>query len=286
MSTIGRIFSVLNVILAAAFLGFAATNLAAHQSWKKKHDDLNTSMGQRVADLDGKLQAAIADGQAKQNDLDTTGQALSNEKSSHLSTQESLNNERNRAAKNEARIAEIQDLLGEYKQMLDGWETARQQAETQARESIDARYAAEQARDDAIAAQTEAESQLEIATKNIADLEIKLTSEQKAHQSAQTKLASLVAATGVTLEEIGSAQPDVRGAVLQVSPDPAPGLVTINRGSNDGIKRGMTFEIFNGSTYKGTMRVDSVRETMCTGIILRAVPGVSILQGDSAATRI
>ena len=33
-------------------------------------------------------------------------------------------------------------------------------------------------------------------------------------------------------------------------------------------------------------KVDSVRDNMCTGIIYRAVPGTTIAQGDSAATRI
>jgi len=80
--------------------------------------------------------------------------------------------------------------------------------------------------------------------------------------------------------------PLIQGAVLQVVGDMEPGLVAINKGTADGVKRGYTFEIFNGRTYKGMVRVESVRENMCTAVIIRNVAGTTINQGDGAATRI
>ena len=63
-------------------------------------------------------------------------------------------------------------------------------------------------------------------------------------------------------------------------------LIAINRGSDHGVKRGNTFEISRGTTYKGQARVEHVRANMCTAVIQRTVEGTVIGQGDSAATRL
>jgi hypothetical protein len=66
----------------------------------------------------------------------------------------------------------------------------------------------------------------------------------------------------------------------------APGLVAINVGSNKGVKRGYTFEIYDGGTYKGQVRVEFVHADMCSGLITRTAPGQSMRQGDGATTRL
>ena len=63
------------------------------------------------------------------------------------------------------------------------------------------------------------------------------------------------------------------------------GLVALNVGSAAGVKRGMTFEIFNGRTYKGQVRVENVHENMCSALIV-GTPTAAIGQGDSAATNL
>lgn len=285
MSTIGRIFSVLNVILAAAFLGFASTNLGHQQNWKKKHEDLQATYEQETARLGEELSQVRQELQVKTTSLTATDSKLQSETSAHEGTRRDLDSERQKNSAQEARLGELAQNLSTYNGKLEDVNGRAQAAETRAQEAIDARYAAEQARDTALAAQTDAETALEAANKQIGDLEIALTSEKKERTKVETSLASLVAATGVSLEEIVN-QPDVRGAVMAVSTAIEPGLVSINRGAADGIKRGMTFEIFNGGTYKGTVKVESVRDNMCTGIITRAVPGTTMTQGDGAATRI
>ena len=65
-----------------------------------------------------------------------------------------------------------------------------------------------------------------------------------------------------------------------------PGLVSINKGSNDGVLRGFVFDIYNGAQYKGRVRVETVQGDMCTAVILKTYEGRSIEQGDNAATHI
>ncbi len=38
MSPIGRVFIIVNLVLAAAFIGFAGTFLQNHTNWKTQHD--------------------------------------------------------------------------------------------------------------------------------------------------------------------------------------------------------------------------------------------------------
>ena len=80
--------------------------------------------------------------------------------------------------------------------------------------------------------------------------------------------------------------PDIKGAVLDISTAVQPGLIAINKGTADGVKRGFTFEIYDGKVYKGQARVEFVHETMCSAILTRSVAGQSIRQGDGAATRL
>jgi len=91
--------------------------------------------------------------------------------------------------------------------------------------------------------------------------------------------------TGTNWEDI-VAQPDIEAAVLDVRHDPPPGLVMLNVGKNVGVKRGYTFEIFNGSRYKGQVRVENVQDDISSALIIRAVPDASITQGDSASTHL
>ena len=78
--------------------------------------------------------------------------------------------------------------------------------------------------------------------------------------------------------------PAIDGAVLRVAPD--SGLIVIDKGSDDGVRPGFTFDVYRGSQYKGHVRVESVQESVSTGVILRTYSGRAIEAGDRASTRL
>ena len=80
--------------------------------------------------------------------------------------------------------------------------------------------------------------------------------------------------------------PLINGVVIEALYDVEPGLVAINKGTADNVKRGYTFDIYNGADYKGRVRVENVRENSCTAIVTQPVDGKRIGQGDKAATRL
>ena len=155
---------------------------------------------------------------------------------------------------------------------------AQRDAEDKARASMETQMAAEKDAADKNAA-------LETANNMIADMEKAAMANSKEIGRLETELATLVANTGARVSDF-AAMPDIKGAVLDISTAVQPGLIAINKGTADGVKRGFTFEIYDGKVYKGQARVEFVHETMCSAILTRSVAGQSIRQGDGAATRL
>jgi hypothetical protein len=158
--------------------------------------------------------------------------------------------------------------------------------------AMQAQRDAEKARDEAVAARTAAEAKAgDLETKlhtsegTVADLEKSSTSLKKEVEKLNTDLASLQAATNVKLADFTS-MPQIEGRILDVATNIEPGLVAINKGEADGVKRGFTFEIYEGKTYKGQARVEYVHPNSCSALLIRPVPGQKVRQGDSAATRL
>jgi len=285
MSPIGRIFIVLNLILAALFLSWAANNVATSHDFKTKYDDEVAAHEATRTDLEGQLSSLRTDLNTKSDEADTyrsqkddADQQVKRQEGeiNTLQTQVAEANQRNE--KMAGSISDIQATLG--------------QIETAKDEAVSARREAENERDDALQEAQDANTRSEELTaantaleKRIQDLQGELVSTQDEVAQLGTQLATLVDVTGVSYKDI-AAQAQIEGSVLQALYDMKPGLVALNVGANHGVKRGYTFEVFDGRNYKGQVRVENVREDMCTALILRMEDGETIQAGDKAATRL
>ena len=285
MSPIGRIFSVLNLILAALFLGWAANNLATSHDFKNKLEAEEKAHTATKTDLDAQISELRTSVDTKTTEADT------------------YRNERDDAEAHRKRV--VNDNTDLKRQVDEG--TGALQEMSGAVETINATLGSiESAKDDAVSAQREAESERdgalqsaqdantlaeETTQKNsqlentIADLRGQLASVEGERSSLETQLATLVDVTGVSWEDIAS-QEKIDAAVVQVNADIQPGLLALSKGSADGVKRGYTFEIYKGSQYKGQVRVENVRENMCTALIVKTMDGQTIAAGDNASTRL
>ena len=285
MSVIGKIFIVLNLVLAGVFRSWASSNLAAQQDFKTQ---LATE------------QAAHADTKAeKQQSIDELTSAkgtLERDLASTRGAQQSAEAERDRNGR------ELSDLQGRYDSLqsdvqkisgtLESYDTTNKEnasradaAEGRARDADGARHQAENSQAAAEAEQARLERELTVANNTIASLEESLTSSQKQLGDTQTALDTMIAVTGSRPDDF-MVMPQIDGAVLMVSNAIEPGLISINKGSADGVKRGFTFDIYKGGQFKGRVRVETVEQDMCTAVILKTYEGRSIAQGDSASTRI
>ena len=285
MSAIGRIFVILNLVLAAAFVGWAATSLAKGSDWMKKYDDEHAAHEATKAELQKQL-----------DDRQNTLNAERTQKDKFREERDGFQAERDRLTKDleEARrandqlrgdVSKIQETLGAYNSTI-AQITASKDAAVQKQMDLAAeRDAAKAESEKALLAQRDAQDGLAKAQAQIADLERNYTS---AKEDISHKEAIIAQATAQGMDLTGQAMPAINGKVLQVKTDMdlGPGLVMLNVGSEQGVKRGFTFQIYSGATWKGQVRVEGVQQNMCSAVILDLQKGQKIAQGDSAATHL
>jgi septal ring factor EnvC (AmiA/AmiB activator) len=285
MSAIGRVFLILNLVLAAAFLGWASTSLGKSAEYKSKYES-EVAAHKATTDALGKDKADLL---AQINQLKTDKAGVEDQRD-----QAKAEADRNKADLEEQRRGNDQ-LRGDYTKIaatLDGIRTDITAANTAKDRAVQAQHDAEKerdaARDDkdkADLARRDAEDKTKTLEAQKSDLEKSLVAANKKSSALDTQLSTLVQATGVSASEI-IAQPAITGSVLSVDMSVKPGLIAINRGETAGVKRGFTFEIYAGNQYKGRARVETVRPDMCSALITFTAPGAKITQGDTASTQL
>jgi len=279
MSPIGRIFIVLNLILSAAFLGWAANALGTTEELKQQIADEaaahKTALEQKETEL-SQLTTNLNDVTEQQRQIREERDAVRAE-SERLKTQ--LDELKRASDTMQGNLTQIQATLGDYNNTIA-------QLTQQKDAAVERAHEAEKARDQAVADQQAAElakSSAEEATNNanlrIADLEKANTDLQSQVETLDTRLTSLIETTGYNYDEIAAQKP-IDAQVLQVNRDLK--LVVLNKGRADEVKPGYTFDIYRGSTYKGQIRIQDVQENMSSGLILNEKNAIST--GDSATT--
>jgi len=285
MSPIGKVFLLLNFVLAGLFLGWASTSLAKGadvakqlEAEKAAHANTKASLDQEKSDLVTQLNAEKTAKEGLRAERDQQ-KSLADRNKEDLDALKRANDQL------AADIAAIKETLGGYNQTIASVEAAKDKALAEARAADKATEDANDARDAAEMAKRDAEEALRTAEANIAELQKQLKVAQDASARLDTKLKTAIDVTGASMDQI-AAQPQIEARVLKVDFSLKPGLVALNVGRSAGVERGMTFEIYSGSTYKGQVRVENVQDGQCSALITRTRDGARIEQGDSASTRL
>ena len=284
MSSIGKIFVVLNLVLAAAFVGWAANASSMNGDWKAKHESLTKSAKAEKDALEAELSKVRTDLNSSKEDLRSASEARDTAKrdADRLRTEKADLEQRNSSLN--ASVTAIQTTL-------EGITAASEKAKADALKAVAAQKDAEAARTAAVLAQqaaeeaqAAAEAKVLEAQNQIASLEREKTSLVNDLSKAENSLKAVVAMTGVSTNDIKDVK-DIDANVVKA--DPSTGLVAINRGSSAGVERGQVFDIFSGSTYKGQIRIEFVNPEAASGIVLgdRKI-AAGIQTGDGATTRL
>ncbi|MFT5154086.1 MAG: hypothetical protein ACI841_004093, partial [Planctomycetota bacterium] len=264
-----------------------SSTLATGQSFKQDLADLQTEHDALKTDTDVRIAALTSE----KSFIEQSASTLRDEKNDLVNDKTRLTSERDtlRDTNNQlnADVSGIKNTLADYNTRNEKLITdnATLQSEKSAAEQA-ARDAGDE-RESALAAQRTAEQSLERSQRDASGLREEVAGLESSNGTLETNLASLAAYTNVSLSDI-TAQPLIDANVYDVHIDSAHDftLVSLNVGENQKVKRGYTFEIWQGSTYKGQVRVESVQPDQCTAVVIRSVDGVSINTGDRAATRI
>lgn len=285
MSPIGRVFILLNFVLAGAFLGWASVSLAKSEEYKGQFEDEREAHEATRAELESRLSQLQTELETEQRAKESLRAERDQAKGTADRNLADLNEQKRSNDQLTADIAAIRETLVGYRESIDSLTQAKDRAVQEARDAETARRDAEDARDQAEAARRDAADAAVQAEAQIAQLEKTLTEARGRADSLDTQLATIVEQYNIPIGDV-LAERLIEGSVLSFDASIQPGLVALNVGSNAQVERGYTFEIYRGTTWKGTVRVQNVRPDMCTALVIRTVPGAQIQQGDRAATRL
>ena len=283
MSTIGKVFIVLNLIMAGVFLGYASTSLATSQEYRLRYeqevDDHQATVEEKdgeISRLDEQLTASQSTASQLRADLQTSKAEFTRAESDLREARTQIDKLDSSYQQMAATFTTLDDRLGQIEQAKDDAVAARVQAEQERDDAVDEK-------DSAIQAQRDAEDVARTRASQITDLEVARTDLQLEVERKGTELAMLQQKTGARLDDI-IAPPPIEAAVLGVDYGVEPGLVALNVGKNHKVQRGFVFDVFAGEVYKGQVKVENVRENMCSCLVITPAVGTVIRQGDTATT--
>jgi hypothetical protein len=283
MSPIGRVFIVLNLVLAALFLGWAGFYLQLETSNLKLLGDERTSHSETKTSKDAEIARLTTENGTLKSNL-----AVANEQN----TQKAAT-----IASKEAENADLKGRLTNVETKLTAiagaTSTVATQLETQnaANKDLTTKFlAADKERNDALDAKVDAEARLAAAELEFKKAEEKVAalSDEVRKKSDETRL--LAAWKENVLRKIPgagdnlAAAPAIDGQVLAVNA--SLGLATISVGEgNAEVKPGYLFAVHDGRDYKGDIEITDVSERNAFGRI-KPVRGKTINVGDKATTRL
>jgi len=282
MSTMTKVFIVVNLVLSAIFLAASATLLGKSEEWMKKYDkeraehqatrqDWTTKYGAKEKDL----QLSDADKNkfmGERDRLDGEKKALENQLADQTKRNDALSSD----------VGKINANMDVLKTALKAKEDLAAKLQTQADE-------ADKGRNEAVGKQNQAEEELtrvQVQLTEANEAIAKLQTEKKALTEENEKKDNALAYAekqGINLRGILAMEP-VNGKVQSV--DSRMNFVILSVGEKDKVARGYTFDIHRGNQYIGRVKVDNVGADWSSATIEFTAPGRSIQVQDSASTRL
>lgn len=284
MSTIGKFFVVLNLALAALFVGVAASLIGSGESYRQQYEEADVNHVAALAAKDKLLAASDTEKKQARDEVSRLLAANSSLTAERLALTESL------ATESQANSALTEKLTGIEGKLGDLESTNRDQAgqlenlRRTANQMRDERDAAVTARDAATAASTQAQEQAKLAAGKVQDLTVQIGQLTKSLESAQTQRDELVAVYGADVGALKN-QPMMQGTVLSVDTTGNNTYIVIDLGKKDSVQVGFTYDVFNGAVYKGKIRVETVNQSK-SGASVMLAGSAPIAAGDRVATRL
>jgi len=280
MSSIGKIFVIINLVLSVLVLGAAGALLKKTEATKSQVQTAQSERDTAKADLDKarsefaeREKALNADKQQlteAKNDLDVARQGLQNNVARLEADNQGL---RNDVSKINASLAAIQSSFSTTQQRVVELTDQNTQLNQQ---MIDAKAKA----NDAATAQGKAESELQTAQAQIDELQGKLSASEEEGSTAK-KLVEVAKAAGFDATTI-MAMPHIEANLAEV--DEQYGFVVLDKGKKDSVERGFTFEIHRDGNYLGRVKVDEIYDDYATARIEIKAPGAKMQRFDHAST--
>ena len=283
MSSIGKIFVVVNLVLSLVVVGSMGALLQASKATKTELDAVQAAAVQAQADFDQQLSDKVADLRAvarekqrlEEDNQDLTVRAENAERSAKRQEQDNtqLRDDLNKLTASfgvvQGDITAKEQRNGELSNELDD-------LRRQANDALESQRRAELARRDA-------EDRILGLERQLGQKEDQLVEAQsRAHEAEM--LVEVARSAGFNPASL-MAMPLIDALVLEV--DDEYNFVILDKGADDSVEKGYTFEVFRaGDGYLGRVMVDQVHPGHSTARILPGTTRGSIRRSDNATTRL
>lgn len=281
MSPIGRIFIVLNLALAGAFVYFAGVYLEQSSDWRTKHDTVQADLNNQLTQLRGQLEDAAN----RERDSARKLEASERAKGALETENQTLTAEKEQLARQLNTIqSELQSQASSLTTIASTVETTARDTQTWTEKAI----AATAERDQAVREMEVAKADLRDRENQIAQLQEQITQGGQSLAALEQQLKEANVKLEIVASRypglLGVLQPDLRGTVTRVEGQGKLATIQVTHDPADaGVKPGYSFAIYSGSNYKGEAIVTTVDGNFAFCRITKTT-GSPIEEGDQATT--
>jgi uncharacterized protein (DUF3084 family) len=282
MSTISKVFTIINLVFSLFLVGTVASILSKSEDYKKKFEDSEIARRDETKKLNDDLDAI----RGERDNVNTQNRTLVNQKgdleaelTTARSTAEQLRNDNTQLrnavdsinASVKALQANLADVEARNKSLMDTTEQAQRALADAEREKLDAQ-------DD----RARIEGDLKRANDDIAGMERSLKDLSDQRDNLRSQLDSLVK-LGVDVSKlIGNNVALIEGKVSAVG----AGFVVLSVGQNEGVQLGTPFDVYRGGDYIGRVVVDNVLPNSSTARVTLKSERFEFQALDNATTRL
>jgi hypothetical protein len=283
MTLMGKILTVLILVMSIFFMAFAVMTFATHKKWKEIATNTDTSAGKPLG-LKQQLEAERVRTAQLQQQVDSVKLERAREQAARRHALAALQSEK---AAMEMALATAQKQLGD----LQAQATAASAALDRATATLaDLTAEVQKSRTDIVTIQKDRDDKLKRAVALNDEINAamgKLTLLEERHQ----QLVAMTAEQKKVMDRFGIAistpiemiPPKVDGKVTKVNGN----RIQLSLGLDDGLRSGHTLEVYRGSKYLGKVRVTTTIEAnKSVAEIMREFQKAQIQEGDSVATKL
>jgi len=283
MTLLGKIMTVLIFIMSVVFMALAMATFATHRNWREladNNDASNPGLKQRIEKL-------VEDNNKYKALLEQVRMKLAEEQAARRAA---ISNLHGKLAYSQSELLKVTE---DYKKNLDKFEakqarakdlTASLEVATKRIEDLDVKLRAEQ---------VDRETQFQLAVKYNELLNQALSSldnlkeRRKDLEEQFALLAAKATAAGIDVTDLknllADRPPEIDAKVTQVNATNT--LVELSIGSDDGIKKGHVLMIHRGDNFLGTISIKDIESDRAVGEVDKKLQRGQIRKGDQATTK-
>jgi hypothetical protein len=273
MNLLGKIFTVLILVISLVVMIVAMMVYATHRNWRTVSENLNSQ-----------LQAAQTQLQKQRDAYTRTNGQLQAEREAAQQDVSKLQSELQRRITENSQLQQAAEQfeaeVSQSRALLDVTESNNRALTTEVAELRQQSLAAIADRDSAFAKTTQSTTELHDVRNQLAKV-----------MERQSQLLDQVARATQLLEinnidPAGEIVPHVRGLVSATRREAGVQLVEITIGADDGVKPGQTVEVFRGSRYLGRIEILKTDPDRSVGRVIREYQQGPIQEDDDVATKL